>query len=543
MRRSLSDLICDDLSELANYSSDVIASEEAISCIVALYKNKNKLHNIHILHKSELQSFLKNTLDVETLKNTQGHHQFLIEVGSRSNAHQRAPETIHYCSVDLYFKPGQKPLAFVADQYRGHDGYYTEFSKIAEELGFHFAVPGGDIFQADSVHCPVFSINHLLLTANDPTIPDLLDSIVGGTTDKTHTLFSWHELPPNYLYSSQSISMLFKYIAHLKSKSVLPEEHAIPILENSKFATFLHSNLYPDFKLNNKVRNRSIKTLAAHMADQVVLTLENSNEFDEGILTDLCYQGKYPEVHRLLRKALEISNKFPITEEGILQAHPLFELAFSFAAPMEICLKNKNFQDIFSDEMALELMQKGLLNSRDLFEAMVTRPKEIVVNKSACNVVKTNLPGIKIVASCLQAHPEVDSQKIGALLMSKNCSAFFKNPILSELFKKGLLSIEHIDKILAYKIVSHVFANLMSDTERLEYLDKEFLLGLDLKSVDEDIFSVPNVTYAEATISDKKPVINIGLLAKSMSKSIFTSERKTNEDIVYEPQGTVVFND
>ncbi len=42
MRRSLSDLICDDLSELANYSSDVIASEEAIRCMVALYKKQNK---------------------------------------------------------------------------------------------------------------------------------------------------------------------------------------------------------------------------------------------------------------------------------------------------------------------------------------------------------------------------------------------------------------------------------------------------------------------------------------------------------------------
>lgn len=544
MRRSLSDLICDDLAELANYSSDVIASEEAIRTMVALYEKQGKLHNVHIVHKSELQSFLSNTLNIEALKNTQGHHQFLIEVGARSNAHQHSPETIHYCSIDLYFEPGKKPLAFVADQYRGHGGYYSEFSKIADELGIHFAIPGGDVFQADSVHCPVFSINNLLLTAHDEAIPDLLEGIVGDTANRTHTLFSWLELPPNYVYSSQSVSMLFKYIANLKSKKALPEEHAIPILEDSKFATFLSANLYPDFKLDNKIRNKSVKTLAASMASDVVLTLENTDEFDEKTLIDLCYQERYPKVHSILIKALEASKKFPIVDDGILQAHPLFELAFSFAAPMESCLETKNFIDIFANEAVLELMQKGLLNSRRLFEAMVARPREIAVNKTVCNTVKANLPGIEIVASCLDAHPEASLQNISALLMSRNCNAFFKNPILTELFKKGLLSIEHIEKILPYKIASSAFAALDSNTERLKYLDKEFSLGIELS--DEDIFFVPtetDVVNTEATIPSKKPVINIGLLAKSMSKSVFTTtEKKGNEDSVPLLKETVVYN-
>ncbi len=467
-------------------------------------------------------------------------------MGSRSKAHQRDPDAIHYCSVDLYFEPGEKPLAFVVDQYRGYGGYYSEFSKIADELGVHFAVPGGDVFQADYVHCPVFSINNLLLTANDEAILDLLDTLVGDTAHKTHTLFPWHELPPNYVYSSQSVGMLFKYIAHLKSKSNLPDDSAVPVLEDSQFATFLPDNLYPDFKLQNKVRNKSVKTLAAHMAEDVVLTLENTNDFDERALIDLCYQERYPEVHRILRKALEISEKFPVTEHGILQAHPLFELVFSFAVPMEMCLKNKNFKDIFADEAILELMQNGLLNSRDLFEAMVLRPKEIAVKKAVCNVVKLNLPGIKIVASCLEAHPDVNSQKIGALLMSTNCTAFFKNPILSELFKKGLLNIDHIDKILVHKIASSVFAALESDAERLKYLDKEFLLGLDLNS-DEDsfIFSVPTITDvadAEEAIPTQKPVINIGVLAKSMSKSVFTTVKETDENIVSLTQEVVIPN-
>lgn len=546
MGRSLSNLICTDMAELAHYDSETVASEEAIRCIMALYARQGKLlHNIHIVHQSELHTFLQNTLNIDAAKSTRGHHQFLIEVGSRSKKRQSDPEAIHYCSLDLYFEPGKKPLAFVANHYNGYDGYYTEFRKIADELGVHFAIPGGAVFQADSVHCPIFSINNLLLTAKDDALPDLLDNIVGDTTHKTHTLFSWHELPPNYLSTSQSVSMLFKYVDHLKSKTTLPEEHSLPILEDSHFTSFLPASLYPDFALGNKVRNKAIKTLAAQMAGDLVVALEHNDEFDERVLIDLCYQQSYPAVHSILRKALEISKRFPVTDDkGQLQSHPLFELAFSFAVPMEFCFANKNFKDTFEDDTVLELIQKGLLNARDLFEAMVSRPREIDVNKTVCNAVKANLHAIKIVVSCLGTHPEANAQNIGALLISKNGSTFFKNPILIALFKKGLLDIEHIDKILAYKIAPSVFAALGSDAEKLKYLNKTFSLGIDLDSSDEDIFSIPMVLSradAEAAIPTQKPVIDVSLLAQSMSKSIFTTEKNVNVNTVSQPEETLIY--
>ncbi|WP_045095956.1 hypothetical protein [Legionella fallonii] len=547
MRRSLSDLICDDLAELAHYGSDVIASEEALRCMVALYQNQGRLHNVHIVHKNELQSFLKSTLDVDTLKNSQGHYQFLIEVGSRSKAHQRSPETIHYCTVDLYFEPGKKPLAFIADQYRGYSGYYSEFIKIADELGIHFVIPGGDVFQADSVHCPVFSIHHLLLTASDTAISGLLDNIAGDTTDKTHTLFSWNELPPQYIYPSQSVSMLLKYVDYVKNKEALPEKQASLILENSRFATFLPANLYPDFKVENKIRNKSVKTLAAQMSGEVVFALENTSDFDENTLIDICYQDKYPVVHSLLTKALTISKKFPLYKNGLFQAHPLFELAFSFASPMEICFENMNFKDVFSNKAVLELMQKGLVDPRNLFNAMVSVPKEITVNKAVCNIVKSNLPGIEIIASCLDAHPEANLQNINALFMSRHCGIFFNNPILSKLFVNGLLRIEHVDKILAYQIDQKKFAAFTSDAERLEYLDTKFSLGLNLNvelGGSESVFSVPTIDIdnTEEVIPVRKPTVNIGLLVESMSKSIFTAENKTSEDIVPTPQQEIPIN-
>lgn len=532
MRRFLSDLICDDLAELANYGSDVVASEEAIRCMVALYKNQKNLHNVYIVNKDGFYSFLKNQLDIESLKKSLGHYQFLIEVGSRSKAYQRVPETIHYCSVDMYFVPGEQPIAFVADHYRGHDGYYTEFSKIAGEFRIHFAVPGKQIFQADSVHCPIFSINNLLLTAHDKALPELLRNIVDNAP-VTHTLFSWNELPPSYVYPSQSVSMLFNYIEHVKSKEKLPAEKASPTLENSPFAKFLPANLYAELTLGAKIRNKSVKTLAAKMAGDVVMALEKTDMFDEDTLIDLCYQEKYPEVYFILKKALEISKKFPLIEKGMVQAHPLFELAFSFAVPLEICFANQNFKDIFADETILELMQKGLLDPHQIFNAMVLIPKEITVNKTICNTVRANLSGIKIIASCLDAHPEINLQNINALLQSKSCTIFFKNTILSELFVKGFLKVNHIDQIPAYKIDQKSFAVLPSDFEKLEYLNEKFNLNLDLNSVWESfVFTVPviNTASKEASIPVEKPMINTALLVKSMSKSIFSTESKRSEE-------------
>ena len=117
------------------------------------------------------------------------------------------------------------------------------------------------------------------MTAYDPEIPALLREIVGDSTDKTHILFEWNELSPNYVVSSQSVSMLFNYIDNLAKKEKLRIGESSNTLENSDFNDFLPGALYPAFNLGNKIRSKAIKIIAAKMAGEAVVTLEYTEDF------------------------------------------------------------------------------------------------------------------------------------------------------------------------------------------------------------------------------------------------------------------------
>ena len=560
MRRSLSELICDDLAELANHESDYIASEEAINFMKALY-NKNKELNIHLIHKDQFSNFLKHN----PLMTTPGHYQFIIEVGERSQLKQRTPETIHYCAVDLFIRSGKTTLAFVGDHYRGHNGYYHEFENLAKALGVQFIVVGGATYQADSVHCPIFSLQHLLLTAEDENILPLLEEKTNNSPAEV-TYLDWSELSPMYMVYSQSVNTLFNYVKDVKQKEGTAAEQDSPLIASSQFVQHLKETLYPlpqEGANRGKIRNKAIKYLAAHHAGIAVKELESEAAFDSEALINICYKERYPLVHELLLAALQVEKDYPFaTEFGINNSHPLFELAFYQAHILEGLLKNPDFKTIFSDKNLLILMQKGLLNPIPVFNALIERGHHLGVNKSACRNVASNLILLEtLIKYELIDKLDISSDSLIPLLTAGKTKNFFQNKALSVLFEKGLISLELLQLISPHQVDVTFLATLERDEDKREHLRQQFIPIVHVDHSDEaeddvglfdfrgeldnlveessesldDLFAVPEVQpiTTEPNLATK-PQLHIGLLVQSMSNSIFApppEEENCNETI------------
>ncbi|MFJ1268302.1 hypothetical protein ACD661_07020 [Legionella lytica] len=562
MRRSLSELISDDLAELANHESDYIASEEAIQVMKALYNKKMEL-DIQLIHKEQLPKFLHDS----ALLKTPGHYQFIVEVGERSKLTRHSPETIHYCAVDFFIRADERPLAFVADHYRGHRGYYAEFATIAKTLGVQFFVVGGATYQADSVHCPVFSLQHLLLTAKDDELLSLLEGTAKLSKDPV-TYLDWSELSPMYMVYSQSVNTLFNYVRDVKQKEGTGLELDSSVLASSQFSQRLQETLYPVSQPGanlGKIRNKAIRYLAAHHAGITVTALESGAIFNAEELINICYKERYPLVHEMLLSALQIEKKHPFeTDSGLNNAHPLFELAFYHAHIMEGLLKNPDFKIIFADKNSLILMQKGLINPMDLFNVLTSSGHHLEVNKAACRNVVSNLVLLAaIVNNELDNKLDITSDELIQALSSGKTKNFFHNQALSILFEQGLISMELLSLISPNQVKLELLEPLELDA-KIEHLRTQFTptiqvdnsedtddeLGLfgfatelenpatdNAHSLD-DLFTVPDVQPVTIDPSlTTKPQIHIGLLVQSMNKSIFAPPPKENN--INEPEHRV----
>ncbi|WP_131782899.1 hypothetical protein [Legionella gresilensis] len=555
MRRSLSELICDDLEELAYFGSDVVASEEVIRFLMTMYRNKNTLGEVDVIHKIQFPNILKDILqDNDTyIKNQHNlalsnnhvprfkQYQFLIEVGQRSQSQQRQPDKVHYCAVDLFLVPGERPVAFVADHYRGHDGYYQEFQQAARELNIFFIIAGNSVYQADSVHCPVFSLYHLRLTFRDNDfIVDFLLDITKRNNACEHILINWHLLPPDYLLLSQSVSMLWKYIDAVKLREQINDALPSKVLTQAFFDKNLSIGLYPDRHEQGKIRNRNIKLLANKMAGEAVVLLEQEKEefYNESVLTNICYKARYPLLHKVLMAALTISYEYTqILDNSAntnFEPHPLFELTFSYASVIEKCLKNKSFASILNNRSVLIALQLNWINPSDLLNTLTELSNERKVNRENCNFIFNNLNGFaKIIERLLSDNKTLDKDLL-KLLLSPRTKAFFEKESLADLFMKGLIAIESIEHIHPHQIDKNYYAQLEDDSKKINYLHDTFLIQQDdIFSSDssqdyEDfaLFEVPEPTAISELSLLQKPDLNISLLAHSMSKLIFNNKQE-----------------
>ena len=502
MRLFLSDLIRDDLAQIAYFGSDVVASEESIRLMVDVYRTKGQLVNPHFIKKEKFYSFLEQK--ILELKNTVSleHIQCIIEIGSRSLVYQSNPGTIHYCALDLYFRPGLKPIAFVADHYRGYDGFYEDFKKAAALLGVQFCIAGGAHYQADMVHCPIFTLHHLLLTARDREMLPFLEAHISRSGDPDHIFINWQWLSPKYLLLSQSVGLLLQYIDTVKTQEALPADLPSSILSTSGFALKLSNTLFPlnapSHSENQKLRNKAVKLVAAELSGDAALALDTFDKFSESELITLCYQSQYPLLHLVLQQALGIAEAIALKEQTKSKPHPIMKLAFEHANVLELCFKNEKMITLFTSPSILTLMHHELINPFLFFNDLVMRNNTIMLNKAALHMAWSNLAAVDTYAQKRHLHPEALQDEVHRFLFSPKTHAFFKIRSLTSLFTKGCIKLAMIEQIKPHEIDRKDFEVLTSNKDKITYLNEKFSLSISLPACElwllvEDSFA--DVTY------------------------------------------------
>ena len=555
-RYSLRDLITNDLADLAYLGSEVVASEEAIRCIMHVYQTKGSIKNVELIHIGQFGDYLKRFLDnLESSQNQSDdtpstqfkHFQFFIEVGERSRIEQGQHGSIHYAALDLFLIPQKKPLAFLADHH--HPYIYPTLEMVSKELNIDFIVMHGTMksiriqpdntdllnnlkCQNDKVHCPIFTITHLVQTAHDLSLLEMLDKMRDGTATSTPQIINLRldQLSPDYLLQAQSLSLILEYIDTIKARDIIHgavEQHeASNTLVKAEFADKLQQNLvWVKSKDSFKAQNHSIKYATAEVAGITVLKLEEDGFIQDNALINLCYEDRYPLLNQLLCQALSVEvNASELPHNQKHGAHPIFELAFNHASILENCLKNNNFMKIFSNENILILIYQERIDVSSLFNKLITKTNTVCVNAELADLVSKNLDSL---AFLLHESPNClfkpSAEELLDIIFKKTTQAFFQNQELAHLFKIGKISFPLLMRIQPRILNENTtWKSLQSDEEKINLLNTlypEVIQTMAIQETDEevpldfDIFDLPPTTEAAAE-PHRKPGIVPALLTQ-----------------------------
>lgn len=483
-RRTLSELLCDDYEALANPLSKTVLSEEAIRYMLAFFEEQGKLSHPIFVHINNLEKLLTNELKLETLPEGM-HFQFMVEVGYRSKEAQRAANNVHYCAIDLFTLQEGTPLMILADHYVGHAAFDGHFKSIAKKLNVHFLVLGfgqstpliASNFQADTVHCPIFTMNHLLLSANySHDFHKHMEQLAVSLGTEECTFIDWFFLPPEFIIPAQSTKIIYGYLDHVSKTEHLSEGKSSVCLAKSAFPSMLSSALR--INAQQKVINHAIEDIASHLAGQAVVSLESPQAVKETDLIALCYAEQYPLTYQLLMTAHKEAQMISELEQRATpEAHPLFELCFSNTLSLEALLSENTFHHIFSNKDLLFFMQQGALNPDELYNYLRIVENGSKINKLHCNIVKSNLQGLAKLKAHLDKTKQTLPMDLLKLIKTQKLKSFFEHPILSSLLSKGILSMEHFTKISTHLINHDYFNTLSTDDARFAYLDQHFELN------------------------------------------------------------------
>lgn len=244
MSRSLKELLCYDLNQLINREEGFVASEESIQLL--LHLNKKRLSNISFVHIDQLRKYLTDHPLDEI-----GHYQYFIESGVRDLSNQRTKGSIHYSALDLFVTkvetrdgPIKCRIGFLADHHHGHklDWFTTIVTEFKIQL-FIVGCRGSKKYQADSFHCPFFTLRHLLLTSKDSELRFLLErelalkKLIPTDFENGHAyLLYWDQLHPKYIRGAQSFEIISDYVdadpIRLALREVLPFGESVVKLTN-----------------------------------------------------------------------------------------------------------------------------------------------------------------------------------------------------------------------------------------------------------------------------------------------------------------------
>lgn len=179
----LLDLLQKDATRFAARDSAFVASEEFIHLMLDAYSDE--LRDLTFIKIADVPVFLQKKHDVKIA----GHTQLFVEYAERHPLNQKDQDGIHYAAMDVFCDESGKIVVFMADQYKAPN--YANYPERYNELfnfPIHFIVAGGSPHQMDGKSCPIFTLRHLLLTAQDTALHQALHALAAKGFEYQHAV-------------------------------------------------------------------------------------------------------------------------------------------------------------------------------------------------------------------------------------------------------------------------------------------------------------------------------------------------------------------
>ena len=462
----LKDLIARDLYRCTIDVDEAILSEESIRLMIAYYNAVGRLSHPVLIKLADVPGYIEKISGLREAI----HIQLVIESGTRSLLRQGDPESIHYSAMDLFCDENGRITAFVADHYNGKnyasyiESKYDKISHVAR-----FIVAGGSLYQADSTHCAIFTLSHLLTTAYDVELYEQLMRLSTMPTTEKYISLPWFKLPPKYNLSTQSFKQIISYIDGVKKEDTLSAGMESPILRRENFDKALSESLKtgPDMT----VKNRRIDKLTQEYAGEAYAFM---NTLTEQQLISICYSEE--RVRSLLNQVLDI---LPELEE-----QPLFELVFSNQALLNLLtLKGENKKDREIKESFYKLLTKpafilligqGLIDAQRWFDRITStgdgKSREIIPEK--LSVMVKNSVYLDGIVNAIEGNTLTISDRtdILDLLLFKNTRPLFEIERIRALYFTGQMSKGDICSISRPDIAKATHLDGKTDSELVAFL-------------------------------------------------------------------------
>lgn len=440
-------LLKEDLNQIA--IAQKVASEESIRLLLDYFKRNGQLENTCLIHSDDVIQYLKN---LYSFKNY-GHYQLIVEFGKRDLLRQAQPDRIHYSAIDIYYDTTHF-IVFVVDHYYGKDFY--SYRQVYEdlELPIQFIVAGGSLYQADTAHCPIFTLQHLLLTAWDENLKEQLLNLARQTSGK-YIQLPWFELCPHYILYMQSFSGLTKYVDYRKNKQQnAPDENCE---ELKKFDFDIKLSKYLEYNDDFKIQNGGIKILSSQFKDIVCQALNDC--YTEDNLIDILYAKRYPMVVNILKRSLALKNTYPITS-FIFSNQPFLELLHRNSTTIKLNKKEtpaEMFFLIFQNQKILELISTKELCPYWLFQSLThINGKEMLLDTSKIRLAFRNLHLLEERVSRRDELRLYDFSPQELLFLSNTTA--YSSPVVKELFFYGQIDKNYVKSISHNALPTELFS-------------------------------------------------------------------------------------
>ena len=489
----LKKLILNDLLRFSSKGSNntEVASEEAIRLMLYIYQRENKLVNPMLMLSTNVMDFLRQKSNDKIMT----HYQLVVESGSRNglhpgdkaNTHYNASASqnqlhqgdhgsVHYTAMDVYCDETGKVTVFFADHHHGKNYYGYKYPSVQPDFPVHFIAAGSTLYQTDESHCPIFTLQHLLLTAHDDDLRNRLVNMP-QSADEIPTKLRWFDLPPHYNLNTQSTSQINNYYNHMERKEtkisgVVGSNTVRQCLTDAQFFSALSNNL-EWCNSRKKFINAGIQNTTIQYAHDMFSSIHLVTERD---LINICYADRYPIFADILMNAINISESS--AAGAATSGHPLFDFIFSNQALFKL-LSHKTIATqtgaalfaLLNNEVILTGIKMGFIDLNALSTKIFTvdGSGQIKINSTNLKIILKNIPVLEILLSewVENKKPPLLSENTLALLLLQNGAELFTIDPIKQLYFSGNISSLQLSKIQMNRLKTLSLANLNQDEVKL----------------------------------------------------------------------------